>query len=264
MTEWDAAAYARMSGLQKAMAAQVLPLLALHGDERVLDVGCGEGKITALIAARVPRGEVLGVDPSRDMIAFASSHFGPATQPNLRFEVADARALAFIDTFDLVVSFNALHWVPDQDPVLRSIRAALTPNGRAQLRVVTARPRQSLESVVEDVRQSPRWQESFTGFSDPYLRLTPEQYVAVAERNGLRALRVRTHDETWDFESRTAFHAFCAVGLVAWTQRLPETERTGFVDDVLDRYRAITDDSVGAETTFKFYQTDFTLVPSGP
>lgn len=263
MTEWDATAYAKMSGLQKAMAAQVMPLLALRGDEHVLDLGCGEGKITALIAARVPRGEVLGVDPSRDMIAFASSHFGNGNQANLRFEVADARALAFTDAFDLVVSFNALHWIPDPDPALRSIRAALKAEGRAQLRMVTAGPRQSLESVVEDVRQSPRWREYFAGFGDPYLRLTPEQYIAAAGRNGLRAVRVQTRDETWNFESRAAFHGFCAVGLVAWTQHLPETDRTAFVDDVLDRYRAITGDPVGAETTFKFYQTDFALVLSG-
>lgn len=263
MTEWDAAAYAKMSGLQKAMAAQVLPLLELRGDERVLDVGCGEGKITALIAARVPRGEVLGVDASRDMIAFASLHFGSADRSNLRFEVADARALGFAGAFDLVVSFNALHWIPDPDPALHSIRAALKPDGRAQLRMVTAGPRQSLESVVEDVRQSPRWRGFFDGFSDPYLRLTPEQYAAVAEREGLRAVRVRTHDETWNFESRGAFHTFCAVGLVAWTRRLPEIERSIFVDEVLDRYRAITGDPAGAETAFKFYQTDFMLVPSG-
>lgn len=263
MTEWDAAAYAQMSGLQKAMAAQVLSLLELRGDERVLDVGCGEGKITALIAARVPRGEVLGVDPSRDMIAFASSHFGRETQPNLRFAVADVRTLTFTDAFDLVVSFNALHWVPDPDPALRSIRAALKPGGRAQLRMVTAGPRQSLESVVEEVRHASRWREYFAGFSDPYLRLTPEQYGAAAEHDGLRALRVQTRDETWAFESRAAFFTFCAVGLVAWTQRLPEAERAAFVDDVLDRYRAITGDPAGAEATFKFYQTDFTLVPSG-
>jgi trans-aconitate 2-methyltransferase len=264
MTEWDAAAYAKMSGLQKAMAAQVLPLLEMRGDEHVLDVGCGEGRITALIASRVPRGEVLGVDSSRDMIAFASSHFGGGARSNLRFEVADARALGFTDAFDTIVSFNALHWVPDPDPALRSIRTALKPGGRAQLRMVTAGPRQSLESVVEDVRQSPRWRDHFTGFSDPYLRLTAEQYVAAAARSGLRAGRVQTRDETWDFESRDAFHAFCAVGLVAWTQHLPEAERPVFVDDVLAGYRAVTGDAAGTETTFRFYQTDFTLVPSGP
>jgi trans-aconitate 2-methyltransferase len=263
MTEWDAAAYAKMSGLQKAMAAQVLPLLELRGDEHVLDVGCGEGRITALIASRIPRGEVLGVDPSRDMIAFASSHSGGEIRSNLRFEVADARALAFADAFDLVVSFNALHWIPDPDPALRSIQVALKRGGRAQLRMVTAGPRQSLENVVEETRQSPRWQGWFAGFSDPYLRLTAEQYAAAAARNGLRAERAQTRDETWAFESRSAFHTFCAVGLVAWTQRLPEAERSAFVDDVLDRYRAISGDRAGGETTFKFYQTDFTLVPSG-
>src|SRR5205823_701256 len=109
MTEWDAAEYARRSSLQEAMAEEALALLHLEGSERVLDVGCGDGKITAQIAARLPRGAVTGVDSSQDMIAFALSHFAPALWPNLRFEVADARRLPFREEFDLVVSFNALH-----------------------------------------------------------------------------------------------------------------------------------------------------------
>jgi trans-aconitate 2-methyltransferase len=259
MTEWDAAEYAKMSGLQKAMASQVLPLLELAGDEHVLDVGCGEGKITALIASRVPRGEVTGVDPSHEMIAFASSHFVPTGLPNLRFEVADARSLPFRDAFDLVTSFNALHWVPDQDAALGSIRTAMKSAGRAQLRMVTAGERESLESIVEGTRKLPRWHRFFRDFHDPYLRLTPDQYAAAAERSGLQVRDMRTHDETWDFKTRAEFFTFSAVGLVAWTQRLPEAERTAFIDDVLDRYRVITGDPAGAETLFKFYQTDFTL-----
>ena len=77
------------------MAQEVLALLDLKDSKRILDVGCGDGKITAEIAARSPQASVVGVDPSRDMIAFAQSHFGPATQPNLRFEIADARSLPF-------------------------------------------------------------------------------------------------------------------------------------------------------------------------
>ena len=262
MTEWDAAEYAKMSGLQKAMASQVLPLLELTGDARVLDVGCGEGKITALIASRVPRGTVTGVDASHEMIAFASSHFAANEHPNLRFEVADARSLAFHNAFDLITSFNALHWVPDQAAALRSIHAAMRPAGRAQLRLVTAGNRESLESIVERTRKSPRWQRYFQDFHDPYLRLTPEQYSTTAERNGLHVLNIRACDETWDFKTRETFFAFSAVGLVAWTQRVPETERAAFIDDVLDHYGAIAGDAPGAETTFKFYQTDFTLVRS--
>src|SRR5215510_2475511 len=131
MTEWHASDYHRQSGLQQALAEEQLGRLTLEGGERVLDVGCGDGKVTAEIAARVPRGSVLGIDPSRDMIAFASSRFGATTQANLRFEVADARDLPYRDEFDLIVSFNALHWVPEQDAALGSMRAALGPGGRA-------------------------------------------------------------------------------------------------------------------------------------
>src|SRR5437868_8084253 len=102
MTEWNAAEYARISGLQAAMAEEVLALLDLEGSERVLDVGCGDGRITAEIASRVPGGSVVGVDPSEDMISFATDHFGPSIRPNLRFEVADARSLHFWEEFDLV------------------------------------------------------------------------------------------------------------------------------------------------------------------
>ena len=114
MAEWNASEYNRHSSLQAAMAAEQLSRVTLRGDERVLDVGCGDGKITAEIAARVPRGSALGVDPSQNMIAFATSHFGPATHPNLHFEVADVRRLTYRGEFDRVVSFNALHWVPEQ------------------------------------------------------------------------------------------------------------------------------------------------------
>jgi trans-aconitate 2-methyltransferase len=183
MTEWDAAEYSRRSGLQEAMAEEVLALLDLKGSERVLDVGCGDGKITAAVATRVPRGEVLGVDASLDMITFASSHFDPAVRPNLRFEVADARRLPFKNEFDLVISFNALHWVPEQEAALRSIRSAMKSDGRALLRLVPAGERKSLENVIEETRLSSRWVASFQEFRDPYLHLTPEQYSGREERS---------------------------------------------------------------------------------
>ena len=111
MTEWAAADYERISALQMAMAESVLARLYLDGAQCILDVGCGNGKITAEIAARVPHATVVGIDPSHEMVEFASAHYGAPVKPNLRFEVADARQLPYRNEFDLVVSFNALHWV---------------------------------------------------------------------------------------------------------------------------------------------------------
>jgi trans-aconitate 2-methyltransferase len=260
MTEWNAAEYYRRSSLQEAMGQEVLALLDLKDAERILDVGCGDGKITAEIASRVPRGSVVGVDPSGDMIRFAQRHFGPATRPNLRFEVADARRLPFQNEFDLVVSFNALHWIPDQDAALRSIHSALISGGRGRLRLVAAGARKSLENVVEETRRTSKWSGYFRDFHDPYLHLTSDEYAAVAERNGFQVLRVNIRDHAWDFGSRAAFAAFSAVGCVEWTRRLPEAERPDFIKDVLDRYRAVAADGSGEENTFKFYQMDISLL----
>jgi trans-aconitate methyltransferase len=260
MTEWNAAEYYRRSSLQEAMAQEVLALLDLKGSERILDVGCGDGKITAEIATRAPRSSVVGVDPSREMISFAEGHFGPATRPNLRFEVADARGLSFQDEFDLVVSFNALHWIPEQDTALASIHVALISGGKAQLRLVAAGARKSLENVVEETRRTSKWSAYFRDFRDPHLHLTSHEYAAMAERNAFRVLRVNTRDHAWDFGSRAAFSAFCAVGCVEWTRRLPEAERAEFINEVLDRYRAVAADGSGEESTFKFYQMDISLL----
>src|SRR5262249_43396393 len=157
MTEWNATEYSQRSGLQKAMAEEVLALLDLEGVERVLDIGCGDGKITAEVAARVPRGEVVGVDASRDMIAFASSHFGPAVRPNLRFEVADARALPYKNDFMRTASFNAPHGIPEQDGAPRSIRSEMAGDGQALPRLVPKGERKSLKNVIEEPRRSARW-----------------------------------------------------------------------------------------------------------
>ena len=262
MTEWHASDYYRQSSLQQAMAQEQLSLLTLEGTERVLDVGCGDGKVTAEIAARVPRGSVVGVDPSRDMVAFASSHFGPPAQANLRFEVADVRRLPYRDEFDLVVSFNALHWVPEQGLALGSISAALRPGGRALLRLVPQGRRKCLEDVIEEVCRRPRWAGYFRGFQKPYVHFTPEEYQALAERCGFRVLKLRVQDEAWDFKTREAFVAFCRATTVEWTRCLPESEWQAFITEFLDLYQAVAADSPQEANTFKFYQMEVLLTPA--
>jgi trans-aconitate 2-methyltransferase len=257
MTEWNASDYARISTLQAAMASEVLALLDLNGTERVLDVGCGNGKTTAEIAARLPQGSVLGVDASVDMIAFAANH--QAVHKNLQFTVANARQLPYQNEFDLVVSFNALHWVPQQELALRSINRALKRGGLAQLRLVPRGERKSLEDVLEETRLSTRWAHYFGGFRDPYLHLTPEQYGALAEQNGFKVADIRVAAKSWDFQSRSAFVAFGGVTFVEWTQHLPQGERVDFAIDVLDRYREVACDAPGEENFFRFYQMDVTL-----
>ena len=248
MKEWQGAEYESIAGLQQWLADESLAAQAFAGDERVLDVGCGNGKVTAEIAERLPRGSAVGVDPSRDMIAFARRTHAA---PNLRFEVADARSLPYRGAFDLVVSFNALHWVHEQDVALRGIRAALRPGGRALLQMVSRGEREPLEDVCEQVCASAPWASSFVGHRAPHLQFRPDDYRAMAERAGFRVERLVVTDRAWDFGSRDAFAQWAHATFVAWIGALPVDRRDAFVADVLGRY---------GSNVFRFYQMQVALL----
>ena len=259
MTEWNATDYRRQSSLQETMAQTHLAKLELRGSERVLDIGCGDGRITAAIAARVPNGSVLGVDPSHRMVEYASAQFGPPDHSNLRFEVGDARTLPYQSEFDLVISFNALHWVPEQEKALKSIRKALRPGGSTLLQFVGHGTRTSLEHVIRETRQSERWSGYFAEFHRPYIHLTTEEYGALARQAGLEVLHITLEDNAWDFGSREGFMAWCRATFVEWTQHVAEEERDNFIADVLDRYQPIAASTPAEANTFKFYQMEAVL-----
>jgi trans-aconitate methyltransferase len=90
---WNPADYAANSASQQAWARELIARLKFRGGERILDVGCGDGKVTAEIARAVPQGVATGIDASPEMIAFARKAFPKSQIPNLKFEVMDARQI---------------------------------------------------------------------------------------------------------------------------------------------------------------------------
>lgn len=259
MTEWDAKRYSERNSLQRWLAEEHLALLELDGTERVLDIGCGDGRITAEIARRLESGSVLGIDPSTHMIDFAKAHFAEPDYPNLAFAEGDAAALAYRGEFDLVVSFNALHWVRDQNAALRGIREALKPTGRAFLEFVPQGPRKCLEDMIEETCTSERWARYFAEHTPPYVHLTPDQYRQLATDHGLHVERLHRELKTWDFGSRQGFVDWAKVTFIAWTESIPKARRLSFIDDVLDSYGRIDGREGDEVAVFKFYQLETVL-----
>jgi trans-aconitate 2-methyltransferase len=163
--------------------------------------------------------------------------------------------------FDQIVSFNALHWIPEQDAVLCSIRTALKPNGQALVRFVPEGSRKCIEDVIEEVCRLPRWVFYFRDHQKPYYHPTPEAYRALAEHNGMKVLRIHVEDQSWDFQTRQAFFSYCQVTLAEWTRFLPPSEWTEFITNVLDCYEIIAADNPTENNTFKFYQMEVVLIP---
>src|SRR5215218_1410938 len=126
--------YDRVSDLQFEGGKQLIERLGLEEGARVLDVGCGTGRLTRWIAERLgPKGSVVGIDPLEHRITVARSEAGP-----VRFEVGQAEELgAFEDSsFDAVCLSSVLHWVADKARALAEIRRVLRPGGRVALTTV--------------------------------------------------------------------------------------------------------------------------------
>src|SRR5690242_14524174 len=120
---WDSGFYDQAFGVITQFGSGVFELLAPRAGERILDLGCGTGHLTAKIAE--DGAEAVGIDTAEDMIARAR-----ASYPEIRFEVARGEDFALDGQFDAVFSSAVLHWIPRADAVASSVFRALRPGGR--------------------------------------------------------------------------------------------------------------------------------------
>lgn len=249
VADWSGRDYSRISSLQRTVAAEALADLAVNGGEWVLDIGCGDGFLTREIGRRLPRGYIVGVDASPRMVATAG-HSGQSAAAGPAFVCADALQLPFGRSFDMVVSFNALHWVPELGDALAGIAAVLRPSGRALIQMVCGGTRPSIESTAMLVAASDRWASYFAGFSAPFNHPDPAALPELAESCGLRTDAITVRDRDWDFGTAEEFTRWCSVGSTAWTDRLAEADRAAFVDDMVAAYLPV----VGRPGLFRFMQ----------
>lgn len=120
---WNSRDYDRCFGYVSALGTPVVDLLGARVGESILDLGCGTGDLTKLIADT--GANVRGVDRDAGMIATARVKY-----PDLTFDVADAYGLSVAEPVDAVFSNAALHWMTRPDEVIRSVYGVLRPGGR--------------------------------------------------------------------------------------------------------------------------------------
>ena len=234
--QWDPADYARNSASQAVWAGELLSRLSLPRHARVLDVGCGDGQITAQIAASVPEGFVLGVDASPPMIAHAQAQHRAS---HLRFEVMDARQLAVqAASFDLVFSNAALHWVDDHRAFLRGAAAALRPGGRLAVSCGGRGNAQEVFVAVRAILRRATWRDYFRQLTRPYFFYAPEQYARWLPEAGFRAELIRLADKEAVHPGVAGLTAWLRTTWLPYTQRVPAERREEFLAAVTARYLA--------------------------
>ncbi len=172
------------------------------------------------------------------MVSRSAPQHSPAAAGGT-FRPGDVTSLTFDAEFDVVTSFNALHWVDDQAGAYRRIAAALRPGGRALITFVCAGERRSVEDIGMDVTRVPHWAAAFRDFTAPFVHPEPDAFAATVAAAGLEILSQAVVDASWDFGSRDAFTQWCSVGFADWTARLAPESAPEFIGDLVDRYEAL-------------------------
>ncbi len=229
---FDGEKYRQASTHQKEWGMKLIAELPLTGRERILDLGCGDGALTAQLASRVPEGFVVGIDSAPSMIAAASRQTGP----NLRFELLDMSQLACEEEFDVVFSNSALHWVKDHENLLRRVCCALKSGGFARFNVPADGNCATFNRTVREVMAQPRYAPGFRDFEWPWYMPTPEDYGRLASRFPVRELQVYGENADRFFpDAETMIRWIDQPCLVPFLPCVAPPDRESFRAEVVER-----------------------------
>jgi trans-aconitate 2-methyltransferase len=225
--EWDAATYDRVSDPQTRWGAAVLGRLELRGDERVLDAGCGSGRVTELLLERLPKGSVVALDGSERMVDEARRRLARLGD-RVEFVRADLMNPLPIDVpVDAVLSTATFHWVRDHAVLFANLAAVMRPDGHL---VAQCGGAGNLASVVDALRSIGA--PGFEGKAFATAEETRHRLLSAGFRNAETWL----HPEPTLFDSREDLETFLAtVVLREHVDRMDAPTRSAFLAAVIDR-----------------------------
>jgi trans-aconitate 2-methyltransferase len=173
--EWDAPAYETLNAPMNERGNDAVARLELRGDETVLDAGCGTGEVTATLLERLPRGRVIALDGSRQMLDAAQTRFADDTR--VSFVHADlGEPLPIAEPLDAIVSTSTFHWVRDHDILFRHLAAVSKPGGQL---VVDCGGAGNIAAVLEILRElgHTEYPWTYAGVEETQARLRAAGFV---------------------------------------------------------------------------------------
>lgn len=225
--EWDAETYDSVSDPQFEWGMEVLERLELRGDEAALDAGCGSGRVSEQLLARLPRGSLLAVDGSEAMITKARERLGERAS----YLVADLAELEVEEPVDLVFSTATFHWLPDHDRLFARLRAALKPGGRLVAQCGGAGNVARHTEAIAAAAARPEFATHFEQMTGIWNFAGAEETSERLERAGFAAVRCWLQPKPVRPADPLAFTSTVTLGPLL--SQLPEEKRRPFAEAVL-------------------------------
>lgn len=229
--EFNGEQYKQSSRHQKEWGRKLIAEMCLKGDERVLDLGCGDGVLTAEIAEALPQGAVVGLDASGSMIATAEA----LVRPNLTFVQRNIEALDYREAFDVIFSNATLHWIADHRKLAWNCCRALKPGGRLHWNFAADGNCATFTRIVREIMALPVYRPFFAAFRWPWY--TPAAAGYAENFRGLAFAELKIKEENADryfVDAPEMIRWLDQPSLIPFLAVLPETQQRPFRDRVVD------------------------------
>jgi trans-aconitate 2-methyltransferase len=225
--DWNATAYERLSAPLEAMGREVLQRLELEGDETVLDAGCGTGRVTAVLAERLPSGRVIAVDGSPAMVEEARKRL----PEGIDVRVADLLQLEVEQPVDAVVSTATFHWIGDHDRLFERLHAALKPGGRLVAQCGGAGNVAAVKSAGFTLAGREPYAEHLGDWPGDWNFASPAETEARLRRHGFSDVWCWSTRVDVDLDDPAGYLATICLG--SFLERLPEDLHERFIEDAV-------------------------------
>jgi trans-aconitate 2-methyltransferase len=224
--EWDAVTYDRLASPMTRWGEAVVGWLHLDGDERVMDAGCGTGRVTERLMERLPRGDVVAVDGSSAMVEQARIRLAPFGD-RVTYVVADlARPIPVEPTVDAILSTATFHWILDHDALFANLAAVLRPGGQLAAQCGGAGNIASIEAALQALGEGWEGRKHFA---------TAEETRARLERAGFTDVETWLHEEPTDLAPEDVEPYLATICLGDHVEGMADDEQGRFVADVARR-----------------------------
>ena len=241
----DACYYQNNSQAQFDRANELLLYHSFRINATVLDVGCGDGKITAKIASLVPEGKVLGIDASPNMIHLANNTF---QQPNLEFRCVKAEEIPLTDLFDDIVCFSCLTWVREPAQALIRLSKLLKPRGRLLILTYLKEESAYVDLLEKTLESYPKYKN----LSAIRTMLSQQEHHNILEANGLDIQTREVRDLISSYASKDELKNYLKGWLRCYVP-ICEKDQDQFLEQVIQNSAmfSIQDDKPSIKFSFK-------------
>ncbi len=228
--EFKGKQYEKASSHQREWGKKLISDLSLIGNERILDLGCGDVTLTAHLAELVPQGFVLGIDASRGMLETAREK----KKYNLAFKLLDINALNLSEKFDVIFSNAALHWIRNHHQLWSSVKNILSDRGIVRVNFAAEGTCSFFFKVLRRTMTRNEYRSSFKDFDWPWYMPSLEEYKKIISTVHFSEIKVwKENADRYFAHKEDLIKWIDQPGIVPFLHYIPKDKKERFRETVI-------------------------------